>query len=242
MQVHDRLIEALWSETDRLILRVGRLSTQLAASYRLYQSEGPSRYHETQDARAAAILYSMAELESLTRFMITEVNKALNLLAVPLVDVRPCLRPLAAHEIFESLKYLNDVSKVWERRGLATTMDSSAGTMALPVVDRPRAQPPMDGKTPKPEHFALIWEVYGLPSVPFTKGSWQTTLRKLSGVRNDLAHGNLPYEEIFQTAGLRLSDVEGYLDDLAQFSLHFTESWEEYLKSSSYLARPTPWD
>lgn len=234
--MNDAFVEAVWSETDRLLSRVERLDTQLTASFRVYAAEGERAYAATQDSRAAAILYSMAELESLTRFVLTEAHKTINLLEVPVRDVRPCLRGLAAHSWFESLRSLQETAKVWERRALTTTMDGSAEPMRLPVVGRPKAQPPLDGKTPKPEHFALVWAMYGLPDEPFTTGSWQTTLRKLSGVRNDLAHGNVPFSEVFRTPGLQEGDVEGYLADLAHFAIHFASSWVTYMTSASYLA------
>lgn len=235
--MHDQFVESVWSETDRLLSRVERLETQLSASFRTYAVEGDNAYAVTQDSRAAAIVYGMAELESMTRFVLTEAHKAINLLEVPVRDVRPCLRSLAAHNWFESLRSLQENAKIWERRALTTTLDESAEPMLLPVVGRPKAQPPLDLKTPKPEHFALVWATYGLPGEPFTTGSWQTTLRKLSGIRNDLAHGNVPFNEVFQTAGLQESDVEGYLADLAHFAIHFATSWVTYMSSSSYLAR-----
>lgn len=231
----EQFAESVWAETDRLLSRVERLETQLTASYRTYALEGDRAYAGTQDSRAAAIVYSMAELESLTRFVLTEAHRAMNSLEVPVRDVRPCLRSLAAHGWFESLRSLQETAKVWERRALTTTMDYNAEPMKLPVVGRPKVQPPLDGKTPKPEHFVLVWTTYGLPDEPFTTGSWQTTLRKLSGIRNDLAHGNLPFSEVFQTAGLQEADVEGYLADLANFAIHFASSWVAYMSSASYL-------
>ena len=237
--MHDKFVESVWSETDRLLSRVERLDTQLTASFRAYAVEGDRAYAATQDSRAAAIVYSMAELESLTRFVLTEAHKAINVLEVPVRDVRPCLRGLAAHSWFESLRSLQETAKVWERRTLTTTMEDSAEPMRLPVVRRPKAQPPLDGRTPKPEHFALVWVTYGLPDEPFTTGAWETTLRKLSGIRNDLAHGNVPFHEVFQTAGLQEEAVEGYLADLAHFAIHFASSWITYMTSASYLAHPS---
>ncbi|GAB3177686.1 hypothetical protein GCM10027162_27830 [Streptomyces incanus] len=55
--------------------------------------------------------------------------------------------------------------------------------------------------------------------------------------RNDLAHGNLPYHEIFQQAGRSIKDIESYVSNVSDFSSHFVDSWNEYLAGEEYLVK-----
>jgi len=233
---HDALNAALMAEADRLLKRTDTLKTYLLAAASLAKQD-PKRWHfATMEARASAIIHTVAELESLTRFLIQETHRELNGAHV-VKDLRACLRQLAAHTTFESLRALSDPSKLWIRRAEATTLELSSSPLALPI-EMKTVQPPLDGRTLRPDHFYRIWSIYGLPGAAFPVVSWEASMLKMAGVRNDLAHGTVPFHEVFQSAGMRISDVERYVSDIIEFALYLVTTWVDYLDSRQYLASP----
>ncbi|GAA1070510.1 hypothetical protein F4556_004196 [Kitasatospora gansuensis] len=236
MATHDALIGEVESHGDQLLRRSDDLKKFLAlASHSADSSASPRWESEARDARALAVVCTMAELESFTKFIIQETHKEINDSRLSVNKLRPSLRQLAAHTAFESLRELNDHSKLWERRKYATTLEFCGDPAALPVNHK-QAQPPLDGRTLKPEHFNRIWEIYGLPGDAFPHSTWGASLIKMSMLRNDVAHGNIPYVEIFQQAGRSVADVERYVNDIGEFAVHLTATWVEYLEHRGYLA------
>jgi hypothetical protein len=222
------------AEADRLLKRTDGLKTYLLAASSLARQD-PKRWHfATLEARAAAIIHTVAELESLTRFVIQETHRGING-KYSVKVLKPCIRQLAAHTTFESLRDLGDPAKVWARRAEATTLEYSSQLLALPIMTK-TAQPPLDGRTLRPEHFSRIWAIYGLPGAPFPYISWEASMLKLAGARNDLAHGNVPFDEVFQAAGMGITHIESYVNDIAAFSIHLTTAWVDYLDNERFLA------
>ncbi|MFJ9189357.1 MAE_28990/MAE_18760 family HEPN-like nuclease [Streptomyces globisporus] len=238
MAPHENLVTDIHLRADKFLRRVDDLKKFLALVTGNSQTSGNPRWaSESRDARALAIVCVMAELESFTKYLIQETHVAINSSTATVGDLRSSLRQLAAHTTFESLRELNDHSKLWERRKYATTLDVCAEPVDLPV-NRRQAQPPLDGKTLKPEHFNRLWEIYGIPGHSFPSATWGTSLQKMAMLRNDVAHGNISYVEIFQQAGVSLSDVERYVDDIVEFLIHLVESWCRYLSATGYLKAP----
>ncbi|MFI9784663.1 HEPN domain-containing protein [Kitasatospora sp. NPDC051984] len=236
MASHDALIAEVQAHGERLLRRSDDLKGFLAlAGHKPRDEAGPRWESEARDARALAAICLMAELESFTKSVIQETHKEINESGLSISRLRPSLRQLAAHAAFESLRELNDHSKLWERRRYATTLELCNDPTSLPVNYK-QAQPPLDGRTLKPEHFNRIWEIYGIPGEAFPYATWSASLQKMSLFRNDVAHGNIPYVEIFQQAGRSVADVERYVDDLGEFAIHLTTSWVEYLEKSGYLS------
>lgn len=190
------------------------------------------------DARANAIVYGIAELEAFTKAIITYAHVHINSERIAVSDIRPCMRRLAVHDTFKALRDLSDPEKVWNQRLYATTLEAQDDIINLPVVDVRHAPPPLDGKTPTVRHFTLIWSVYGLPDTPFPKAPWLGTLKKLALARNDLAHGNVPYEEFFLARGYDFLDVERYMNDLEGLMKHYASIWDTYISARGYLAQP----
>lgn len=188
------------------------------------------------DVRANAIIYGVAELEAFVKAIVIYAHGHVNSAQVPLSDIKPCMRRLAAHDRFTALRDLSDPDKVWNERLYATTLESQSDVICLPIADVRHAPPPLDGKTPSVRHFTLMWEVYGLPGSPFPELSWLGTFRKLTSARNDLAHGNVPYDEFFLARGVDFDDIERYLDHLEGFMTHYAETWDKYITGSGWLA------
>lgn len=231
---HDSIIDLIIESGERFSSRVSELKNFLAftSSSAVIDSNWTS---SSRDARALALICTAAELEALTKSTVQECHKELNRVRVPILELIPSVRQLVAHATFESLRDLQDHGKLWEQRGFATTLENCRDIAQFPLESK-RPQPPLDGRTLKPEHFYRMWSIYSLPGEAFSDVSWPGSLLKLASARNDLAHGNLPYMEIFQQAGRASSDVEKYLDDVAAFADHFVANWCEYLDEEKYLA------
>jgi RiboL-PSP-HEPN len=237
---HDALILEVQAQGERLLRRCDDLKKFLAlVQPPAVGTEGTSpnqRWNsEARDARALSAVCTMAELEALTKFLIQETHEELNSSVACVSDLRPSLRQLAAHTTFESLKDLSDHSKLWEKRKYATTLELCTDPVSLPIDFR-HAQPPLDGRTLRPEHFNRIWEIYGLANTAFPMASWSASLQKMAHFRNDVAHGNILYVEIFQQAGRSVAEVERYVNDISEFVIHLATSWADYLSNESYLA------
>jgi hypothetical protein len=199
----------------------------------------PQKDFVSRELGAGAVVGTMAELEALTTSAIQLTHEDLNSHGLVLRDLTPSIRQLAVHDTFESLRSLNDHSKLWEKRLYATTLESCAQSVALPVVIRSGPQPPLDGRTLTPKHFYRLWQIYNLPATPFPVLAWEGSLQKLALLRNDVAHGNLPIDEIFSQPGRSLASIQGYMNDIGLFAINFTDAWEQYLTSHGYLASHT---
>ncbi|URN12401.1 HEPN domain-containing protein [Streptomyces radiopugnans] len=235
MAKHEGLILKIQDQGERLLLRCDDLKKFLALVRDPPNSQNHPRWQsEARDARALSVICTMAELEACTKLIVQETHAELNNSGLTVSELRPSLRQLAAHATFESLRNLSDHSKLWEKRKYATTLDSCGDPVALPIEVR-HAQPPLDGKTLKPEHFNRIWEIYGLPGTSFPAATWAASLQKMALFRNDVAHGNISYVEIFQQAGRSVSDVERYVNDINEFAIHLVTTWVSYLQNQGYL-------
>ncbi|GAD84380.1 hypothetical protein NCAST_23_01380 [Nocardia asteroides NBRC 15531] len=176
----------------------------------------------------------MAELESLVTYVIRSVNGVINDRAHVVSDIKPCLRSIACHSVFDSLRTVADSQKVWSSRQLVTTLESSTDILELPVTYG-TAQPPLDGRTLTPGHFIRIWSIYGLDGTWYPTISCAMTLTKLSGARNDLAHGNEPFNIIFSQPGLDVKSIERYMDEMCMLYIHFSNSFVDYIENSRYI-------
>ncbi|WP_280361319.1 HEPN domain-containing protein [Nocardia wallacei] len=231
--MHETLILNINECCDRLIQRADQLKRHMISSYQLAENDPGILHYLKAESRGAAIVGICAELEALTRSILQNTHRELNTLRIPFRVLNPSLRQLAAHQIFESLKSLNDHAKLWEKRAAATTLDGCLDPLTLPVETR-LAQPPLDGRTLRPEHFYRIWDIYDLPGDAFPTVSWAASLQKLAMLRNDIAHGNIPFREVFQQAGISQPEVEKYLDDISCFATYLSITWIDYLANQGY--------
>ncbi|MFD4672207.1 MAE_28990/MAE_18760 family HEPN-like nuclease [Lentzea sp. NPDC058450] len=231
--MHEVLIAELDECCDRLLRRVEQLKWHMLFSYQLADRDPKSLHYLKAESRGAAIVGVCAELEALTKTVLQKTHREINAMRVPFKDLAVNLRQLAAHDAFESLRSLSDHGKLWEKRAFTTTLDGCSEPMSLPV-ERKSAQPPLDGRTLRPEHFYRIWDIYGLDGDAFPMVSWATSLQKLALLRNDIAHGNVPFGEVFQQGGTSRAEVEKYLDEVSYFVTHFVLEWIAYLCRQGY--------
>lgn len=223
----------IFDAAERALSRVDRLKTLLLHAGKS-PAAGISDVAYSQEVRASCIIFSMAELESLVTNVLHASNETINGRGHPIAIVKPCLRSLAANNIFESMKMTSDPQRMWESRRAITSLKSSTEILSLPITHR-TAQPPLDGRTLTPRHFLRIWNVYGLPGDWFPSVSCAMTLTKLSGTRNDLAHGNISFNDVFAQAGLDINAVEQYMDEIGWLYIHFANAFVNHIDKSNYL-------
>lgn len=235
MALHEQLVADLRLHVDRLLNRVDQLQLLLAQNFSASKTADLPDF-VSRELRAAAVVGSISELEALTRSAIQLTHNELNSCGLILCDISPSIRQLAVHNTFESLRGMADHSKLWEKRRFATTLETCNQPVSLPIILRGSPQPPLDGRTLTPSHYYRLWQIYGLPDTPFPVVSWEGSLQKLALLRNDIAHGNLPVDEMFTQPGRSAHDIRVYINDIGLFSINFADCWESYLINQGYLA------
>lgn len=188
-----------------------------------------------RELRAAATVAAMAELEALLRDMLVSICSEINNAAVEVRELVPSLRSLAANGGFDSLTNSADHGRRWEQRLVLTQLDTSTAIAQLPGRISRGPQPPLDGRTIQPRQIFLTWEVLGL-SNPVPSASIVASLKKLTQIRNDVAHRNVEIHEVFAEAGRTASEISRYLDDIILLVLHIGNEWGAYLEGARYRA------
>lgn len=116
---------------------------------------------------------------------------------------------------------------------MVTSYEARYEPVKLPVLEG-FLVPPLDGRTLTPGHFQRIWKVYGVTSEIFPPGANPMTLSKLAIVRNDLAHGNIPFYQVFQQPGYTVPHVERYLNEMCLFAIHLAAALASYVDTGGY--------
>ena len=222
----------LFNAAERALSRVDNLKTLLVGAAAA-SAETPQSHAYSREMRAACVVYSMAELEALTTTVLHIANAEINSGSHSIKECRPSLRALAGHSTFESLRDTIDSNKVWQHRQLVTNFEECDEVAILPVSDK--SQPPLDGKTLTPRHFDRIWSIYGLAGQWFPNVRCAMTLTKLRGLRNDLAHGNIPFADVFSQPGMTSIEIEAYIADICELFIHLPYAFSDHLTKRSYL-------
>ena len=190
-----------------------------------------------RELRAAAVVAGMAELEAILRDMLIGVGESVNNATIEMRDLVPTLRSLAAHGNFQSLTGSPDAEKHWRGRLLVTQLDNSQDRAKLPTRVIKGPQPPLDGRTIQTRHISLVWEVLGLPQ-PIPSPSTVASLKKLTQIRNDVAHRNVDICQVFSEAGRSSLDLAKDLDDILLLILHIGTEWASYVDGATYRVTP----
>ena len=187
-----------------------------------------------RELRAAAVVATMGEVESLLRDMLVAIGLHINSEGIRTSDLIPPLRSLSSHSSFESLVNARDSERVWSRRLEVTQLESSSVIAVLPLEMTRGPQPPLDGRTIQSRHFSLVWSVLGIPN-PIPSASIVASLKKLTQIRNDVAHRNIEISQVFSEAGRTATDLQKYLDDVVLLLLHVGVEWADYIRTRAYL-------
>lgn len=187
-----------------------------------------------REMRAAAVVATMAELEAILREMLVSIGAHVSSLGLKYRDLAPSLRSLAAHSDFEGLRSTRDSKKNWEARQLVTRLEDSEELVTLPKAASNSPQPPLDGRTIQSRHISLVWSVLGIEN-PIPSASTVASLKKLTQLRNDVAHRNLEISDVFSSPGRTAQSIAGYLDDVTLLVLHIGVEWDSYIKNRGFL-------
>lgn len=190
-----------------------------------------------REMRAAATVATMAELEALLRDMLISVGAQVNSTSVQVCDLVPTLRSLVAHSHFVGIAETASHDRTWEYRLAVTQMDNSTDVAQLPVRLTKSAQPPLDGRTIQPRHLTLVWQVLGITEEAVPKASVVVALRKLTLIRNDVAHRNVDIYQVFSEAGRTAAEIANYLDEMVLLVLHVGHEWDTYISERAYLVK-----
>lgn len=234
MAKHDQCTEAIWDGLERLLDRYDELRRFIDIAKRVEGDPNIRWRKATYEARASLIVCCMAELEALTKLVITEVHGSLNGLQLSTQDYSSTIVALLGHGQFESLRTLADHEKLWTRRIEVLNLHFASDVIDFPLP-RKGPQPPLDGSTLRPPHFDRVWKIYGLPGIPFPKILWSLSLANMADLRNDIAHANAEFDSIFKARGRRVEDFLAHLENIEEFAVHFVETWDVYLDAESYL-------
>lgn len=228
----------MWDQLARYLERMDDLRRFLDLSEAIERQTALKWARARSEARASAAVCSMAELEALVSGVLSDVNSAINATGMCVADLIPTLRPLAAHQHFISLTSLADPDKVWRQRQNVTCLDLSEDIVVLPIA-APGAReplPPLDGRTLKPSHLQRIAAVYGVEIGDLIHTVETLSLIKLSQCRNDVAHGNLPFDSVFSRAGFQVADLRRDLDSFDEIGYRFVDTFDRYLAGSKYAS------
>jgi len=177
----------------------------------------------------------MAELEALLRELLVELGQEINSSVRQIRDLVPTLRPLATESSFASLIDSRDHEKRWSRKFELTQLDVSTNPPMMPGRNRHGPQPPLDGRTIQLRHLELVWRTLGLAD-PIPSASAVGSLKKLTLLRNEIAHRNESIVEVFRAAGRTADDIATYIDDVILVILHIGDQWSDYAARSAYRA------
>lgn len=230
----------MWQLLERYLDRLDDLRRFLAVADAIEKSTEIKWAHAKREARGSAIVCAMAELEALVVGVLCAVNEEINDSSTPIADLRSSLRPLVAHRELLSLAALADAEKVWRQRSVVTCLESSQDLATLPVNGPAgrEPQPPLDGRTLKPNHLVRIGAVYGIDVASFIQTHETLSLKKLSDARNDIAHGNLPFHAVFSRVGFQADDIRSDLDAFDEIGYRFVGAFAGYIEREDYMAQP----
>lgn len=187
-----------------------------------------------KELRSAAIIAAMAELEHFLRELLVNLCDEITAASLPVNQLIPTLRPLAVYSAFESLSSSKDAEKIWPQRLAVTALENSADVAKLPTRQIRGPQPPLDGKTITPAHIARVQAIFSLPLFSLPSAPESASLLKLSGLRNDLAHRNIPVADLFSSKGVRCEDIDVHLDNIGTLIVRLGLAWIAYLEGGLY--------
>lgn len=190
-----------------------------------------------RELRAAAVVAACAEVERFIRETLIAFSDDLGKRAVRVSDLQPSLRALALHKSFQTIKESAQSEKHWNER-----LTVSDGGMVTQIAEFPARsgktpQPPLDGRTIRPYHLALVWKVMALPGTPFVTTKDSTSFTFLAQIRNDVAHGNALISEVFhdQRSDRDNNAVAEHIDAVALSLLHWGDVISDYMKTEAFL-------
>lgn len=186
------------------------------------------------ELRGAAVVATLAQVERLLREFLVGLAAEVEASRTEVRRLVPSLRALVGHSKFESLSSSSRGDVVWGQRVHVTAYDADTAYASLPPRMGKGPQPPLDGKTITDAHILRMWSVLSVRVDPFPKASCATSLRRLASLRNDIAHGNFPINEVMRSPGASAADLAMQIDDIILLILHVATELSTYVKEKHY--------
>jgi len=177
--------------------------------------------------RAAAYVYLAAALERVVADLLTATLDEVTATSVELKKVRLSLFSLIQAPHFDSLQQIRGL-KMWTRRS-QVFISTDAETPC--IFDA--ALLPLDGRTIRPEHIDVIWEVFGFSTPAFPSIVSRLALTELADTRNSIAHG----EDIPARIGGQksVSEMLSLIDRIETVVISIWTAATHYIANKEYL-------
>lgn len=180
------------------------------------------------ELRAFAYVWLAAALERAVKDLLEGLLSELNRRLVPIDSLKPGLLGLLLDADLESVARLRDHEKLWARK--CTMFGTAVGQQPAQFNG---AVLPLDGKTLRPRHFEVIWQVFGLPGAAVPGPLYRLALTDLADGRNLVAHGEEdPSKFGREKITANVQNLVGRIEDLY---LNLVAESDRYLTTSAYL-------
>lgn len=219
---------------SQLLVVINRFSAELDnirqslyfAEQASFSRRGPSVW---PGVKSSAFVMLAANMEWATSGVLRCVVEEIDRQEIPFHKLRSSLLAIALHPQFESVKqvsFMKEMSRRVEILGTPTAIRS---------CQLSQGQLPLDGKTIRPHHLDLIWEIFGFAGSPLAGPVEKLALTSVADVRNELVHGDTSPVVVAGRQGIdvilrRVSQIEDIV-------LRLCLAADEYLQQSGFLRK-----
>jgi hypothetical protein len=176
--------------------------------------------------RSACYVWLAAILERITKNSLQAAFREINARALPLKEIRLSLFSLICEPEISALS-AKSRAKSWETRAsiFGKAFVDSPAELAEEVL-------PLDGRTIRPEHFDVIWQVLGLSGESLPSPRHRFALTDLANGRNELAHGETGVVAFGRKKAN--SDLIRLVQHIDETTVHFLTSLDYYLDNFGF--------
>jgi hypothetical protein len=160
-------------------------------------------------SKALALVWMAASMETFWKSYLTEL--CVRVSAASLLRRRKNMAAAAIY-YFDTLGSFGEGKKLKRWHRAVDFFDK------LPGAVRPPYAIPYDGRTIRPDHLALAWEVFCLKGSPFPSPVHKQDLNAMADQRNDVAHGLI--EPAVVGGSMTMGDLRARLSRLDDLAIH----------------------
>lgn len=187
----------------------------------------PERRALRQDIQASVYVLLGAAIEAFTRTIVNTVVDEITSQALKYSDLAFNLLAISIGGPFLALQDVRGL-KMWRKRIELLSHAESQQVAALP-----NDFVPLDGKTIRPDHYEVIWLVFGFDGLSLPDPRTGLALKMIADYRNLVAHGE---EGTATVAGLQPVDaVLRLIDQVDSLAVHVYDAAVDYLDNRRYL-------
>lgn len=180
-----------------------------------------------QDIQASVYVLLGAAIEKFTNQMVNAVADEITAQNIPYCDLSLNLLSISIGGPFLALQDVRGL-KMWRKR-----VELLSHAQSQQVATLSSAHMPLDGRTIRPDHYEIIWMVFGFAGSSLPDARTGLALKMIADYRNLVAHGD---EDPATVAGLQ--SVEALLrliDQIDSLGVHIYDSAIDYLDARRYL-------